>query len=51
MIVFKKLTESERARLLSDGWDFDEWLQQMPECESRQLRHVIRRDMTWALHY
>ena len=41
MIAFKRLDPSERDRLLQDGWAFAEWLQVIPEEESRQLRHMI----------
>lgn len=41
MINFKNLTQDERSRLLSDGWVFDEWLEAIPENETRQFRHMI----------
>lgn len=41
MIAFKSLTEPERDKLLSDGWGFAQWIEQVPECKARQLRHMI----------
>ena len=41
MIAFKSLAESERRELLSDGWKFGEWLEQIPECDRRQFRNMI----------
>jgi 5-methylcytosine-specific restriction protein B len=41
MIAFKKLTRSEQTNLLADGWSFAKWLEQIPECESRQLSHML----------
>ncbi|MEW8063547.1 MAG: AAA family ATPase [Candidatus Thiodiazotropha endolucinida] len=41
MIAFKRLTDQERKNLLSDGWAFAQWLEQVPECDARQLRHMF----------
>ena len=41
MIAFKSLAESERRELLSDGWKFGKWLEQIPECDRRQFRNMI----------
>ena len=41
MIAFKRLTGQERNNLLSDGWAFAQWLEQVPECDARQLRHMF----------
>lgn len=41
LIAFKKLSEAERQRLLADGWTLTEWLQQIPENEARQFRHML----------
>ena len=41
MIAFKSLAESERHELLSEGWKFGKWLEQIPECNRRQLRNMI----------
>ena len=41
MIAFKSLAESERRELLSEGWKFGKWLEQIPECDQRQLRNMI----------
>ena len=39
--AFKSLTNQERNRLLSDGWEFARWLEEVPECDKRQLRHML----------
>ncbi len=41
MLAFKSLDIDERNRLSSDGWAFAEWLQTIPEEESRQFRHML----------
>jgi len=41
MIAFKSLAEPERRELLSDGWKFGKWLEQIPECDRRQFRNMI----------
>ena len=41
MIAFKSLAELERRELLSEGWKFGKWLEQIPECDQRQLRNMI----------
>ncbi len=41
MMAFKQLTRTERESLLSDGWRFAEWLQGIPECDSRQFRNMV----------
>ena len=41
MIAFKSLAESKRDELLSDGWEFGKWLEQIPECDRRQFRNMI----------
>ena len=33
--------ESDRARLLGDGWALAEWLEDLPENRSRQFRHML----------
>lgn len=38
---FRALQLSEQQRLTNDGWAFDEWLKQIPEWETRQLRHML----------
>ena len=38
---FCALPLAEREKLLGDGWVFAEWLQSIPENESRQLRHML----------
>ena len=44
MIELKKLPVEQRGDLLSDssgGWEFAEWIEGIPECATRQLRHMI----------
>jgi hypothetical protein len=41
LIAFKKLTKAERQRLLADGATLAEWLEQIPENEARQFRHML----------
>jgi len=41
MIAFKKLADSEKEELLKNGWGFADWLENIPECEARQLRHMV----------
>lgn len=38
---FCQLPLAEREVLLSDGWKLAEWLEQIPENESRQFRHML----------
>jgi 5-methylcytosine-specific restriction enzyme B len=37
----KREPEQRRRTLLSDPWQFDEWVTQLPDGKSRQLRHMI----------
>ena len=39
--AFRLLQQSEQQRLLSDGWAFAEWLENVPDSENRQLRHML----------
>lgn len=39
--AFFKLDQQKRSDLLEDGWEFAKWLEGIPECESRQFRHMI----------
>ncbi|MFC1577651.1 AAA family ATPase [Thermodesulfobacteriota bacterium] len=41
MIALKKLTPTERGELLNDGWTLAKWLEQIPECDARQFRHMM----------
>ena len=41
MMAFKELTQSERESFLKDGWAFAKWMEQIPECDTRQFRHMI----------
>ena len=38
---FRTLEAGEQRRLTADGRAFDEWLTQVPDWESRQLRHML----------
>lgn len=40
MIALKKLRRSDREALLGDGWAFASWMEEIPECDSRQFRHM-----------
>lgn len=42
--VFKglfELSQTERKALLNDGWEFANWLEQIPDIHSRQFRHML----------
>jgi 5-methylcytosine-specific restriction protein B len=39
--TFRALPLDERSSLLSDGWRLAEWMQAIPEADSRQIRHMI----------
>jgi len=41
MIAFKKLVGSEREELLTDVLKLAKWLEQIPENETRQFRHMM----------
>ncbi|MFZ5573024.1 MAG: AAA family ATPase [Thermodesulfobacteriota bacterium] len=41
MIAIKKLSKSELSKLLGDGWLFAQWMQEIPECDARQFRHML----------
>ena len=41
MKAFKALSEAEKKTLLADGWAFAKWLEDIPEENTRQLRHMI----------
>jgi 5-methylcytosine-specific restriction enzyme B len=38
---FCDLPMAKREQLLSDGWLLSEWLEQIPENDARQLRHMV----------
>lgn len=40
-LAFKRLPPNRRAELLQDSWRFSEWLQEIPENDSRQFRHML----------
>ena len=39
--AWKALNLEDRRRLLGDGWAFAEWLADIPESNTRQLRHML----------
>ena len=39
--AWKLLSADDRQRLLSNGWAFAEWLADIPESNTRQLRHML----------
>jgi 5-methylcytosine-specific restriction protein B len=41
MREFKALSGPDKAELLGDGWKLAEWLEQIPECDVRQVRHML----------
>ncbi len=41
LIAFKALPDNQKKQLLSDGWQFSEWFESIPEADTRQLRHMI----------
>jgi 5-methylcytosine-specific restriction protein B len=41
MKAFKALSEAEKKTLLADGWAFAKWLEDIPEENTRQLRHMV----------
>ncbi len=41
MIAYKELSDSERAALLDDPWDFATWLDAVPDNGRRQLKHIL----------
>lgn len=41
MHAFKKLPVAERERVTRNGWDLARWLEQVPESNQRQFRHML----------
>lgn len=41
MIAWKTLTQTERKEHLNEGWAMAKWLEQIPECDARQFRHMM----------
>ncbi|WP_439395171.1 MrcB family domain-containing protein [Bradyrhizobium sp. PMVTL-01] len=41
LLSFKSLEVERQQLLLSSPWDFAEWLQQIPDAQSRQFRHML----------
>ncbi|MHC2780092.1 hypothetical protein [Bradyrhizobium liaoningense] len=41
LLAFRKLSRDERTKLLSRSWTFAEWLQQVPDAQARQFRHML----------
>lgn len=39
--AFFKLDPQAKLELLMEGWKFGEWLEGIPECDSRQFRHML----------
>lgn len=39
--AFKKLSGQEQNTLLTDGWEFARWIEEIPGCSGRQLRNMI----------
>lgn len=40
-LAFKNLQKTEQENLISDGWQFAEWLQSTQKSSSRQFRHML----------
>lgn len=40
-LAFKQLDGGVQKELMEDGWKFAAWLQDIPEAEARQFRHMI----------
>ena len=41
VLALKKLDYEKRTEILSDGWRLAEWLESIPECNSRQFRYMM----------
>lgn len=41
LLAFRRLDEAQRTSLLSEPWQFSEWLQSIPDSRARQFRHMI----------
>jgi 5-methylcytosine-specific restriction protein B len=41
MQAFRRLPVEQSARILANGWNFAEWLRQVPDWRARQFRHMI----------
>ncbi len=41
IVALKELGFVEREALLNDGWAMAKWLERIPECDSRQFRHML----------
>jgi 5-methylcytosine-specific restriction protein B len=39
--TFRRLPSEQANRILADGWNFAEWLKQVPDWRARQFRHMI----------
>lgn len=39
--AFSALTAQEKSQLLDNGWKFAQWLEDIPDNEKRQLRHML----------
>jgi 5-methylcytosine-specific restriction protein B len=41
LLAFRRLTYSEQASLAKEPWNFAGWLQQVPDAQARQFRHML----------
>lgn len=41
MSAFRRLTMERQREVSQDGWKFAEWLKEVPEWRSRQMRHML----------
>ena len=41
LLALRQLPKPEQETLLHDGWKMAEWLEQIPECNTRQFRHML----------
>ncbi|MFC1881354.1 AAA family ATPase [Thermodesulfobacteriota bacterium] len=41
MIAMKNIALSERKELLNEAWTLAKWLEEIPECDVRQFRHMM----------
>src|SRR5450631_3541509 len=41
LLAFKRLTNNEQSSLAKKSWSFAAWLQQVPDAQARQFRHML----------
>jgi 5-methylcytosine-specific restriction protein B len=41
LLALRKLTTNEQAALVKEPWNFATWLQQVPDAQARQFRHML----------